>query len=45
MRGTLKSKKFWIGALAGTIAGGWFLGQVSRISGVNIGLPSAGGSG
>lgn len=28
MRGTLRSKKFWIGAIAGTVAGGWALGAV-----------------
>jgi hypothetical protein len=41
MRGYLKSKKFWIGAVAGTVGGGWALGQLRSITGVGVRLPKA----
>lgn len=28
MRGTLRSRKFWIGVAAGTVAGSWALGKI-----------------
>jgi hypothetical protein len=34
MRGTLRSKKFWLGAAAGVIVGPWALGKVG------VSLPS-----
>ena len=36
MRGIVKSRKFWWGAVAGTVAGPWALGQVKRIFGVGV---------
>lgn len=45
MRHILKSKKFWGGAVAGMIAGPWALGQIARISGVNLSLPRMGSGG
>jgi hypothetical protein len=41
MRGWLKSKKFWGGAIAGTVAGGWALQQLRSITGVGVRLPKA----
>jgi hypothetical protein len=34
MRGILKSKKFWGGAIAGTLFGKWVLGQAGNLPGV-----------
>jgi hypothetical protein len=45
MRRVLRSRKFWGGAVAGMIVGPWALGQLKRITGVSLGLPSVGGSG
>jgi hypothetical protein len=39
MRGTLRSKKFWLGAVVGTVAGGWVLGKVG------VGIPRMGNGG
>lgn len=43
MKAVLKSKKFWGGVIAGTIAGPWLFGKIASTTGVSIGLPSAGG--
>jgi len=42
MRGVLRSKKFWGGAVAGMIAGPWALNQLRRVTGVGLSLPSVG---
>jgi len=36
MRKFLHSKVFWGGALVGTVAGPWALGQLKRITGVGV---------
>jgi hypothetical protein len=45
MRGWLRSKKFWGGAVAGMIIGPAALNQVRRITGVGLSLPSVGSNG
>lgn len=42
MRKILRSKIFWGGAVAGTIAGPWALGKLRQVSGVGLSLPSVG---
>lgn len=45
MRGWLKSRKFWGGAIAGMVVGPWALSQVQRVSGVGLSLPKVGNGG
>jgi hypothetical protein len=45
MRGVLKSKKFWIGAVAGMVAGPWALSTLRGVSGVGVRLPTVGNGG
>lgn len=45
MRGILKSRKFWWGAVAGMVAGPAALAQVRRITGVGLSLPKVGNGG
>jgi hypothetical protein len=40
--GTVKSKKFWFGAVAGMVAGPWALNQLRNITGVGVRLPTVG---
>lgn len=42
MKALLKSSKFWIGAAAGTVAGGWALNKFGSITGVSVSVPRAG---
>jgi hypothetical protein len=45
MRGIIRSKKFWIGAVAGMVVGPAALAQVGRITGVSLSLPKVGSGG
>lgn len=42
MKTWLKSSKFWVGVVAGTVAGSWALGKVGSVTGVSVSVPRAG---